>query len=408
MRALPSLGLIALLAACAVQPAYRAEGPYPSDSPYGAPLRARILSVDGRLRVSTSRPAHTAIFEIVPGQGVGLLYPAYRWEDNYLSGGVNALWISQTRPYYPYFQSAPSTFSRRGVPRYLYMIASDAPLRLSRFIESPGLLRRSLGIAQFASVNPYSILDQLAGLVLPFDEPGEWTDDLFVIWPEQYYDTRYPAAQWLRVQCPDGRIVSGPAYYVLAACDATRNVPPLRTNPREPGQPGDTTQVQEPTRKRPEPRGTEPGSSTEGGTRIAPRAPIIEVVPEPTERIRPTPEERRGPAERRSAEWARISERNEGAPRGAESRDDPRVESRPETHEEPRIEARPEPRVEPRQEPRAEPRQEPRFEPRPEPRIEPRPEPRETPRVESPPGPRVESSPRVEAPRPEPPAPPQP
>lgn len=79
MRALATLGLLALLSGCAL----RSTPHHDYSSAYdGTPLRARIVDVTGRLLVSTNRPAHVAVFEIVPGRGVGLLYPAYTSEDS--------------------------------------------------------------------------------------------------------------------------------------------------------------------------------------------------------------------------------------------------------------------------------------------------------------------------------------
>lgn len=397
MRNLLSLGLAALLSACALQPA-PVYDPSPSSSVYAheGPLRARLLNSGGRLMVQTSRPAYVAIFEIVPGRGVGLLYPAYYGEDNFLPGGLNSIWISRSRRYYDYFTAY---VGRDPSPRYLYMIASDAPLKLSQFIDSPGALRRTLGPRMYASFSPYSLMDELSSMVLPYGASGEWADDVLTIFPDRSYGTEtYAASEWVRVRCPDGRVIEGPIYYAYGACDSQRSrVPPRldNPNPRPPAQPGDTSRVQEPTRRRPsEPQ---PGPAGTGGTRITARPPIIETIPEPGSdgRIRPIPaipaeagrDEPRNDAPRRLD--PRVDERTRRTDPPEEERSDPRIE-----RVEPRIE-RSEPRVE-----RAEPRVE-RSEPRPEPRVErsePRPEPRSEPRVETP---RVET-PRAEPPREEP------
>lgn len=317
--------------------------------------------------VNTSRPAHVAIFEIYPGRGVGLLYPAYRGERNYLYGGLNSIFLTQSRDYYSYFQPAPffASASREG-PRYLYMIASDAPLRLGSFLGAPGALRRELGLSRYTAASPYGLMDDLADLVLPYGEAGDWTDDVYAVWPDRSYGGDYQAQQFIRVECGDGRVISGPAYYVYGACARADEAPPLG---REPEQPADSSGTQPPSRRRPEP--TEP--MAEGTVTTPP--PVVEVIPEPEPARRPGA---RGPE--------RVHEgQSTDSPRERDT-DAPRVERRhePRAHD---AGSRPEPQVERRAEP-AQPRVE-----RPEPRVE-RPEP---PRVERP-EPRV-AAPSVESPR---------
>ncbi|HEX2187380.1 MAG TPA: hypothetical protein VHG51_00720, partial [Longimicrobiaceae bacterium] len=270
MRALVPLALAALLSSCAALPAPPADGFDPAQYE-GAPLRARIVSANGRLLVNTSRPAHVAIFEIIPGRGVGLLYPAYRGENNYFSGGLNTVHLTQSRLYYTYFQPAP--FSRVGGPRYLYMIASDSPLRLSGLVSSPGALRRNLGLARFAGTQPYGLMEELADLVLSYGAPGDWAEDVYTIWDDRGYDTGgYVARDWIRIQCADGRILEGPAYYIYGACDQGRGyAPPLRN----PEQPSDSGAVKPPTRRRPEPR--DPSAEEGQGT----KPPVVVPIPEP-------------------------------------------------------------------------------------------------------------------------------
>ncbi|HEV2148657.1 MAG TPA: hypothetical protein VGR37_14735, partial [Longimicrobiaceae bacterium] len=324
MRALAILGLAALLSSCAALPAPPSDGFDPSAYD-GRPLRARIVDVSGRLLVDVSRPAHVAIFEIVPGQGVGLLYPAYSGERNYLYGGMNSVFVSRSRQYYSYFSPSPYT-SRE--PRYLYMVASDAPLRLSGLMDAPGALRRHMGLASFASMNPYSLMDDLASLVLPYGARGDWTDDVYVIWPNRSYDTgNYRAEQWVRVRCDDGRVVEGPAYYVLGACAQAPNAPPLR---KDPEQPRDSSAVRPPTRTRPEPEG-KTGDDT--GARVRP--PTVEPVAEPERRELPQRER----IERRTGDRQRFRE-DDASPR-VERREERETESRPEPRE-----SRPEPRSE--------------------------------------------------------------
>lgn len=350
MRVLVPLALAALFSSCAALPAPPADGFDPAMYD-GAPLRARIVNAGGRLLVNTSRPAHVAIFEIVPGRGVGLLYPAYRGENNYLAGGLNNVFMSRSRLYYSYFQPAPFA-SRAGGPRYLYMIASDAPLRLSGLVSAPGALRRDLGMARFAANSPYGLMEDLADLVLPYGAAGDWAEDVYVVWDDRVSDTGgHPARQWIRVQCADGRVLEGPAYYVYGACQQApaHGVPPLR----EPEQPSDSAGAKPPARLRPEPR----DPVAEDG-RATPPAVVVP-IPEPE------------PARRPSGGWTRerlVESRSSDSPRsrGEGSAPAPRASERPAS-----AERSPERRVERRTEPVQAPRQEPRAEARPAPRSEP-------------------------------------
>ncbi|MET0400012.1 MAG: hypothetical protein ABW277_24695 [Longimicrobiaceae bacterium] len=359
MRALSTLALVALLSSCAALPAPPTAGLDPAQYD-GRPLRARIVNGGGRLMVNTNRPAHVAIFEIYPGRGVGLLYPAYRGERNYLSGGLNSIFLTQSRSYYSYFQPAPFFASAsRGGPRYLYMIASDAPLRLGSFLGAPGALRRSLGMSRYASGNPYGLMEDLAELVLPYGEAGDWSDDVYVVYPERSYGGDYEAMQWIRVQCPDGRNIQGPAYYVFGGCALQDDVPPLA---QEPGQQNpDSGAVKPPSRRRPEPQ--EPG--VDEGVRAAPAPTVVERIPEPEPARRPgvrLPERLPGSGSA-DTPWDRS-----GDSQRAERRSEAVTRDEPVQRQEPRAE-RPEPRSDPA----------PRVEaPRPEPpRVESsRPEPR--------------------------------
>ncbi len=368
MRALSTLALVALLSSCAVLPAPPTAGLDPAQYD-GRPLRARIVNGGGRLMVNTNRPAHVAIFEIYPGRGVGLLYPAYRGERNYLSSGLNSIFLTQSRSYYSYFEPAPFfTSTSRGGARYLYMIASDAPLRLGSFLGAPGALRRSLGMSRYASGNPYGLMENLAELVLPYGEAGDWSDDVYVVHPERSYGGDYEAMQWIRVQCQDGRIIQGPAYYVYGGCALQNDVPPLAQEP-DPQRP-DSGAVKPPSRRRPEPQ--EPGVDV--GATPAPPPAVVERIPEPEPARRPgvrvperLPEGRSTDAPwDRSGDSQRAERRSEPVTGDADSRPEPQVERRAE----PRVESsRPEPRSDPA----------PRVEaPRPEPpRVESvRPEPR--------------------------------
>lgn len=277
MKILLGLALLPLLSACAGN---SAPPPYFDTEYSGAPLQARIVNVSGDLQVYTSRAAHVAIFEIVPGHGVGLLYPAFEREDRYLPGGMQRLWLSATRPYYGYFQAS----HRSNVPRYLYMVASDAPLRLSRYVNSPSALRHAMGVRNFVAHNPFSVMNDLERLVAPDVPDAAWDSDVLVIWPENRYRDGLRDFDWVRIRCADGRVVEGPTYLVLGACNRLAP-PPLAQRPPPQEEEGDS--IRTPIRRRPEPGGA--GAHTGDPVRSLPidevEIPVVERA-EPPEQIR--------------------------------------------------------------------------------------------------------------------------
>src|SRR5262245_41508779 len=82
IRVLCALPLVVALAACVPSGPYTVVQNPPPAPPPPAPTR-RVVPVEitvvrpdqGRLLVQTNRSAYVALFEIVPGRGVALLYP---------------------------------------------------------------------------------------------------------------------------------------------------------------------------------------------------------------------------------------------------------------------------------------------------------------------------------------------
>jgi|GEM_PF-1427149 len=396
MRRLASLLLPVLALSACVGPAYgpRAGGRYDqraSERWYDRddlPLAARITDRGGSdFSVDLNRPAYVAVFEILPGQGVGLLYPRYEREDAYFPAGLSSLDLRHAaRDYNWYSGSMSAARYSRSEPRSYFLVASKRPLRISRFQRGGGgALRSVLGLSAYGAVDQQAVMNDLVGAIVP-DQPAEdWTTDVFTVWPSRgnhYYYAEYPR-QYVQVYCGDGTYDIVPVELSRFACGRFRggivnqggygggyygggnsnggNVPPPRGR--------DTTHVTTPGRRRPEPL---TGAGETGGA-------------SPTRRPRPV---------------GRPETETPGTPRGGGG--EPRVAP----VEGPRREPRAAPREEPRPEPQAEPQpQAPRVEPRAEPRREvPR---RETPVERSEPQERPRAEPLYQAPRAEPVAPPR-
>ncbi|HEV2131196.1 MAG TPA: hypothetical protein VGR27_08835 [Longimicrobiaceae bacterium] len=360
MRAfLTPLALLLTFSACAALPA-----PPRQASPM-APLRAWISPPGsfGTLGFYINRPAHVAVFEIVPGQGIGMVYPSYGYghgaRETHLAAGMHTVFTGGSSFRWAY-QSALGGYGYRSAqPRFYYLVASEAPLRISSFVASPMALRSTIGWQNFTAWNPYSAMEELTRLILPMQGYGEWTTDLYVDWPEPQM-RQMP--QYVVVTCRDGRQLMVPVGYGFTSCpgDRVAALPPTETGEPE-------GEVQTPTRRRPEPTAGDRRAGDSPRWRPDPAdAQSADPAPrrrEPTEARREREEVRERPARTREAEERRAE------PRGREAREsEPRSETRPAPpprSQEPRAEPRsaPPPRSEPRSEPS--PRSEPRSEPRP-------------------------------------------
>lgn len=236
MRALVP-GLAILLSACNL-PLQE-----PIEFPRHRPLDALITSGDPgsrRIRFHLSRPAYAAVFEVVPGGGVSVLYPARRDAGRRLRSGWHSPSVWGTR------RGWRHGFSGHGGPRYLYLVASEHPLRVDRFVRSPGVLRHALGPNAFAGHNPRRTMAMLDHLVLGAGTDHEWTSDVYVEWPEE---RRRDALVTYR--CPNGRVIHVPStvrgrnlQQICAHYDQPKAA--VDTVKR------DTTTVRKPSRRRPE------------------------------------------------------------------------------------------------------------------------------------------------------------
>jgi hypothetical protein len=190
---------LALTAACA--------GTTPVASTAGeleAPLAARLLSPDyGVLRFSTSRPAYVAVFEVIPGRGSALIYPTAGWQDGRVDGYTQAH-LAGYIPGRDYYSNTYLTRFGQLEPRYLYMIASERPLRLERLQSSPSSLYRQLGYSRFIGSSFSQTAREIARAVVPQYDSEDWVTDYYMIVP----DARTPirSASVVAIRCADGSV----------------------------------------------------------------------------------------------------------------------------------------------------------------------------------------------------------
>jgi hypothetical protein len=195
--ALAALALVISVSACAMQSPATSG---PARSGYH-PLRAYISPSDASgLGFYVNRPAHVAVFEIVPGRGSSLVYPnpGIGRMDGFVFGGSHHLGWGRR---YNAGHYLPASHAMSAGPRFFFLVASEEPLDLDPIGAFGMGLHGSLGM-QFASLNAYSSMERLATLVLPSTaDDGSWTTDLYVHWPNVLYDSRSGRRDLVQVRC---------------------------------------------------------------------------------------------------------------------------------------------------------------------------------------------------------------
>lgn len=211
---LAAVALLAALGACALpqQGRSRAFQPY-------APLTAHIVSPSFQGPMfHVNRPAYVAMFYIVPGGGVSMLYPGFgsgSLDGRVFAGTHFANGRIRNRDQY-YFTSAAASS-----PRFYFLIASDRPLNVQQFGSLGTSLHSRLGTS-FGSFSAYSTMEDLARLALPsLADDGSWTTDMYVDWPNVI--SREPGGRRVLLRC-NGYEMYVPFEYVPAVqamvCDA--------------------------------------------------------------------------------------------------------------------------------------------------------------------------------------------
>lgn len=373
------------------------------------PIDAVINDVSWRgVRFYVNQPAHVAVFEIVPGRGVSLLFPQYASQTNFVRGGfyTSPRGLQSGRLFY----QSVSPFDRYPEPRYYFLIASRYPLALGQMLSSAGAVRSVLGWQRFTGRDAYGTMELLSRAIVPaYDAEAQsdsWISDVYVVWPSsRRYSSVFSSYDAFR--CSNGRVVLGAWDYIPDDCFSRVASGPSEPAPVTPA-PTDTIAMPDTGSKRRhtetgppdgqpadrQPRQFLPVSPGDAGSeeRIADRETAGRRGPRRTGRVAfesdPGAAERRFTDQRRglaggSAEreeglrrvvptWRdarisvehnarqssrRASESNDSPSAGAESRSVTRGHSRAEpkstTRDQPQKERRSEPRSQPKAEPRS-------------------------------------------------------
>jgi hypothetical protein len=269
MRSLIATTLILSMAACAAPAPRLTPAPDPD-----AVLDAQLFPpYYGQVAVHLTKPAYIALFEVVPGRGVSLLYPRggsgfqqttqlwvpmqynpQRWLYSSRYAGSSGYYGYGYGPGYgvqPYggaysaYRNSGSYYGPsdgyQGPPRYIFLVASEQPLQLGQFQGSGTAIRAYLGAADYEGYYPYDVMERLAYAVLPFSSAESWASDVYVDWG---YDWGYGAgpgqvaamASYRTVRCPDGTFGSG-RYVSGWGWDVPPCVNHMTVTPQRPGRP---------------------------------------------------------------------------------------------------------------------------------------------------------------------------
>jgi hypothetical protein len=198
------LAVLTVAGTAACGPTYVVQQP-PSQAPQRVPPPPRVEPLEvnvvrpeeGRVLVQTNRPAYVAVFEIVPGRGVALVYPQpYRPREVMHTGltWVNVYWTM--RPDYDRRFASSDT-------RYIYAVASDTPLRLTDEDYDRSRLERRLG-STFWSQSPNATVRAISREFVRVQPDEWWGEDMYAM---ALTSQRVPITiRLVRVYCPSGEI----------------------------------------------------------------------------------------------------------------------------------------------------------------------------------------------------------
>jgi hypothetical protein len=140
-------------------------------------------------------PAYVAMFDIVPGSGINLLYPRTSFD---VAHSVRA-GTSYVHGSFSFHRSGLFVESRLSQPHYIVAIASRQPLNIRQPVGYSDWITYKLGMAAFAGTS-LEIMNGVFQEVVPPQPAGDWATAVYVV---------FPGVPWRQniyqlVRCPDG------------------------------------------------------------------------------------------------------------------------------------------------------------------------------------------------------------
>jgi hypothetical protein len=163
-----------------------------------------VRAEENRLLVSLDRPSYLAVFDIVPGRGVTLLYPTSARQQQVRM--VGARWLDPrwgTLNRYDAATSGRYARNDRALTHYVYAVASDRPLRLSSAAYDDDMLANVLGIRASWVDDPYDTRDAIVRQFVPATRDEDWGEDMYTMEAMRAVQVVRVA----RIYCPDGSVM---------------------------------------------------------------------------------------------------------------------------------------------------------------------------------------------------------
>ena len=207
-----SVSLILVAAACG--------GPASQVSRSGpvVPLEATLLPPTHGIGFYVNQPAHIAIFDIVPGAGIGLVYPQMGRELKYpVRSGPR--WIGRGVPYWPASYRPPANSPMH----YLFLVASREELRIDDYVGYSDYLRDKFTNVVYTG-NAYTAMEAVTTEVVPPQPDADWATALYIVYGGARGDRRRPVIYQL-VKCLDGSV-----YWVQLGSSFVCGAPPAKAD----------------------------------------------------------------------------------------------------------------------------------------------------------------------------------
>jgi len=217
---------------------------------------------DQPLRFVLNEPAYVAAFIVSPGEGVRMIYPLTRSSESLQWAGFHnepLIGLHQDDDAYDVvFGRSAWSYASYGLsaaqgPRYLYVIASRAPLDVARFVHRPSTLQRTVGYENARSFDSEDAIDALLDHVVSLGADDSWDSDVFMLWAPDWVDNApHSLAEAMRlnmptrvVACRDGSRRVVPMNYAFSGCpgDARLRI----THPVQPSAPRVAAAPESPT-----------------------------------------------------------------------------------------------------------------------------------------------------------------
>jgi hypothetical protein len=170
----------------------------------------RLYTPDrGVARFALAESSYVAVFELAPGRGVRLVYPA---DDASPERALEPGWHTPALPAGDPFAGQPG--NRLDAPagvRYFYLLAARHPLGLAPGRRSPAAIAASVGLLAFRAADPAEQAGALARHAVTLGREGDWADSPVVAWAPDFTDPAGRTTDGADVRCPDGRVYRVPA-----------------------------------------------------------------------------------------------------------------------------------------------------------------------------------------------------